>query len=574
MPRRSASAIDLASTLNSPIAALATPPTSPPSPLPLHARARALLRPICNDVSNIAGRNEERKLIREFITSFLALAPSSAENSALYVSGTPGTGKTALINAVMHSLEAELEPHTATVISVNCMALTSIDAIWDRLAEELSAGSRQVKRGRRKAKETPSQRVEALLADSGRKCVLILDELDHLTSSLQALASLFTLSQSFPSSIRIIGIANTHTLASASSTAFSAQSLAGVKTVHFAPYTPQELLEIVNARLVPMSEDEDAAKLLQKFLPAPTLTLLTKKVASQTGDVRAVFEVLRGAIDLAVASASPDSLDAAPPAVTPAHVLSALKAYAPAKKIARVSSSTALPTPASTPVKQTTGDSEIVTKVRDLGLHSRLVLLALLLACRRISAGLTLSGSPSTTPSPPRTPSKRSGSSPNVMVTASSGRTATVDASQLHTYYSTILTRGENSLFTPVSRSEFGDLTGVLETVGLISLSSGLGSLPGTPTKSGRRGFGRSTSFNMSGSKSSQEVAFVEGIRLDEVARGLGIVDTGAQGSAVDVREEEVCAIWERERARISREARAQSTCVDASLVFEHAAED
>ncbi|OCH93114.1 P-loop containing nucleoside triphosphate hydrolase protein [Obba rivulosa] len=568
MPRRSASAIDLALSPYNPatVPLLAIPPSSPPSALPIHARARALLRPICNSVSNIAGRGEERELIREFIVSFLSQAPSCDDHPTLYVSGSPGTGKTALVNTVLRFLEAELKSHDATVVSVNCMALNGVDAIWDRLAEEFNSGSRVSKKGRKKARETSAQLVEMSLAQSSRKCILVLDELDHVASSSQALASLFALSQTFSSHIRVIGIANTHTLTSSSSAAISVQSLASVQTVHFAPYTPQQLLDILNARLAPLSEGEgqDVIEKVKKFLPTPTLTLLTKKVASQTGDVRAVFEVLRGAIDLAVASTSSDSLSTAP-AVAPCHVLSALKAYAPAGSNSCAISMSSLPTPASTPVKRQAGDSETVTKVRELGLHSRLVLLAMLLACRRISAGLTLSGAPSPSPSPPRTPTKRTSSS-NAL--SSPSKSASLETSQLHAYYSTILTRGENCLFTLVSRSEFSDLTGMLETVGLVTLSSGVGSLPGTPSKSGRRGFGRSTSFNAGGSKGNQEISFVEGVRLDEIARGLGISDSGAQDVVADVREEEVRAIWERERVRISREAKAQATAVDPGLVF------
>jgi len=65
----------------------------------------------------------------------------------------------------------------------------------------------------------------------------------------------------------------------------------------------------------------------------------------------------------------------------------------------------------------------------------------------------------------------------------------------------------------------------------------------------------------------------VDGVRLDEVSRGLGIPPADAQDAAVDVREEEVRAIWERERVRTSREARARTSTVDLNVPFDGAAE-
>jgi cell division control protein 6 len=210
---------------------------------------------------------------------------------------------------------------------------------------------------------------------SRRHSVLVLDELDHIAASFQSLVSLLSLPQLASSSVRIIGIANTHTLTSSlSQFSTSMRTVSGVKTLHFAPYTPTQLSEILRTRLGTIDEEK-------KFLPAPTLMLLTKKVAAMTGDVRALFEVLRGAIDLAVASNAKkhaDPMDSQPPVVMPPHVLAALKAYAPASTTATRSSAV-------------TSNSESVVKVRNLGLQSQLVFLAVLLASKRLEASLSLS---------------------------------------------------------------------------------------------------------------------------------------------------------------------------------------
>lgn len=399
----------------------------------------------------------------------------------------------------------------------------------------------------------------------------MLDELDHIASSSQSLTSLLTLAQCNAAHLRVIGISNTHTLTSSSSSIALAQAQSDVKTLHFAPYTSQQLLEILHARLSPLSSDSDDAELMMKFLPTPALMLLTKKIASQTGDVRAVFEVLRGAIDLAVTAATAaNPLDVPVPFVAPDLILAALKAYAPAGTPARAATSS-LPTPTATPAApRKVSDSETVSKVRELGLQARLALLAILIATRRLDADLALSGSAPSTPSTPtRSPLKRTQSSSSASTTSSKASVAgSMDTTQLHAFYTTILTRAEDSAFSPVSRSEFGDLLGMLETVGLVTLTSGARSQPGTPSK--RRALGRSTSFNAVGAKAgSQDVRLVEGVRADEAARGLGI-GAGEKAEAADVREEEIRAIWERERARVARESKAGRV----EEVFEAAEED
>lgn len=149
----------------------------------------------------------------------------------------------------------------------------------------------------------------------------------------------------------------------------------------------------------------------------------------------------------------------------------------------------------------------------------------------------------------------------------------------LHAYYSTVLTRATNEVFTPVSRSEFGDVVGMLEVVGLTSISSSLTSSTGSsPSK---RAFGRSASFGgitKGKGMGGQDVKIAAGVRADEVLRGLGIDEVQA-AEAKDIREEEVRAIWERERSRLGRDVKAMETAkgkgkMTKGETFEDAMED
>ena len=138
------------------------PPTPPTSLLPLHARARALLRSTCNNSNNeIAGRAAERASILGFLTAFLEGPSMDDQNAAsLFISGSPGTGKTALVNTIIRELST-VTGSDVKVVFINCMALKSIDALWERMVEDLSDGPKRKSASGRKLKGRDA--VKALL---------------------------------------------------------------------------------------------------------------------------------------------------------------------------------------------------------------------------------------------------------------------------------------------------------------------------------------------------------------------------------------------------------------------------
>lgn len=376
--------------------------------------------------------------------------------------------------------------------------------------------------------------------------------------------------------MRLIGIANTHTL----TTSATLTPSKNVQTIHFAPYTATQLQSILQSRLSPLHSTELATE-VKKFLPPPALMLLTKKVAALTGDVRSLFEVLRGAIDLAVApSTTRDSVDENPfnapkATVTPQHILAALKAYTPAAPISPATNSIANTTTPST------SNGETVTKIRNLGLQAQLVLLIILLGSKRLEVGLSLSTSSNTSPKKPTVNAlKRTASSPNPILGAAVG----IETGMLHTYYATVLSRSDLGIFKPVSRNEFADLLGILEGVGLVSLSSSLSaSGSGSSPSKGKRTFGRSASFGSGLGKNSAGsvgvVRLVEGLWADEVLRGLGASGSDPSPASddmpVDARKEEICGIWEQEKSRLTRDLKSLvSSTASSSETFAGAFQD
>lgn len=111
---------------------LATPPSTPHTPL--HVRARALLRST-TDSFNVIGRETERKIVSSFLQPFIDGEPNCSQliHTSLYISGSPGTGKTALVMSVLSTNKRD-DVRTAYV---NCMGLKDINVLWGRILPAL-----------------------------------------------------------------------------------------------------------------------------------------------------------------------------------------------------------------------------------------------------------------------------------------------------------------------------------------------------------------------------------------------------------------------------------------------------
>lgn len=135
-PRRHVSQVVIPQTPTSSFSglSLSTPPPTPTFVLPLHMRIRGLLRATSNAGQGMSmdGREAEQAIIKSFLQSFDD--DDYAGESLLYVSGSPGTGKTALVNAVIASTQVN---NNVKIIFLNCMTMSSADALWEKLEEEL-----------------------------------------------------------------------------------------------------------------------------------------------------------------------------------------------------------------------------------------------------------------------------------------------------------------------------------------------------------------------------------------------------------------------------------------------------
>ena len=127
---------------------LNTPPPTPTTTRSLHARIRSLVRVTSNSSQcmSMNGRENEQQIIESFLRSINSDPPEIAE-PVLYISGSPGTGKSALVDSILASTPMS---NNTRIITMNCMAFNNVDAIWEYLGEELYG---PIQKGGRKTKK-------------------------------------------------------------------------------------------------------------------------------------------------------------------------------------------------------------------------------------------------------------------------------------------------------------------------------------------------------------------------------------------------------------------------------------
>ncbi|KAF8332625.1 P-loop containing nucleoside triphosphate hydrolase protein [Cantharellus anzutake] len=480
---------------------LATPPSTPPPSL--HSRARALLRSTSD--ADVVGRETERQIILDFLGPFLdpTAGPRSLATS-LYASGKPGTGKTALVSSIL----ASIPPDVGKSAYINCMGLKDLSLLWERVLMALGGSGSSKSR----ASSSSLQRLECALEREGTKCVLVLDELDAFGPA--GLSAIFALPHRHVSTLRVIAISNDLI----QSTSFTHRpSLA----LSFPAYSAADMQAIIRGRLSKLSAGDDSDASTQLIHP-PALTLLVKKAAMHTGDIRYALEVLRRAIDLAAQekAAKADCNGQ----VAMKHILDAFKSASTSR---------------ANPVATTSGRSPLDGCIGVLGLHARLALISVLLSHRRSSHNLSLEdiSLSSVISDPFATPKSKS----KLRRSVSQSSDSPTSPSRVYSLYTQIVST-PSSKFDPVSRSEFSDLLGVLETSSLISLPV---TALASPSKSGRRS-SRSSFCAPTIGAGPGDISL--SVAEDEVLRA--VLTKCGEGNVL---EQEIGSIWERELKRIQQ---------------------
>ncbi|KAI0404956.1 ATPase [Xylaria palmicola] len=224
------------------------------------------------------------------VYSHLEAAITDGLGACIYISGTPGTGKTATVREVVSRLDDAVradELDDFIFVEINGMKITDPHQSYCLLWEAL--------RGQR---VSPSQALDLLEREfnnpSPRRvpCVVLMDELDQLVTKTQSVMyNFFNWPGLRHSRLIVLAVANTMDLPERT-LSNKISSRLGLTRITFPGYNHEQLMKIIQSRLegVPGNIVEPDA-----------VQFASRKVAAVSGDARRALDICRRAVELAEA---------------------------------------------------------------------------------------------------------------------------------------------------------------------------------------------------------------------------------------------------------------------------------
>lgn len=229
----------------------------------------------------LPAREKEMDVIRNFLREHIC----GRKSGSLYLSGAPGTGKTACLSRILQDLKKELKGFKT--IMLNCMSLRSAQAVFPAIAQEIC----QEEVSRPAGKEMMRKLERHLTAEKGPMILLVLDEMDQLDSKGQdVLYTLFEWPWLSSSRLVLIGIANTLDLTDRILPRLQARENCKPQLLNFPPYTRNQIATILQDRLNQASRDQ--------VVDSAAIQFCARKVSAVSGDVRKALDVCRRAIEI------------------------------------------------------------------------------------------------------------------------------------------------------------------------------------------------------------------------------------------------------------------------------------
>ncbi|RWS26857.1 origin recognition complex subunit 1-like isoform X2 [Leptotrombidium deliense] len=230
----------------------------------------------------------------EFFAVYNFLKGKLLEESGgcMYISGVPGTGKTATVYEVIRNLRDECEAEDIPdfrFIEINGLQLTEPYQCYVQLYKELSGK----KTSSQNAANLLDKRFTKPLKSENEPIVLLVDELDLLCTRKQTiLYHLFEWPNKPRSKLIVVSIANTMDLPERVMMNRVSSRL-GMSRITFQPYNHKELQTILQSRLEGLSAfDSDGVQ------------LIARKVAAISGDARRALDICRRAVEIAALEAN------------------------------------------------------------------------------------------------------------------------------------------------------------------------------------------------------------------------------------------------------------------------------
>ncbi|XP_034943367.1 cell division control protein 6 homolog [Chelonus insularis] len=227
---------------------------------------------------NLIGRESELAELNSFIKDNL----EHESSGSLYISGPPGTGKTASLSKIM--LQPEFKA-AFRIVFVNCTSIKSAGTIYKEILQKLNIPTP-------KSEKYSKITIEKYLTESKKMTLLVLDEIDQLDSKRQTvLYSIFEWPSIPNSKLLLVGIANALDLTDRILPRLQARCELKPKLMHFAPYNKEQIAKIISMRLQEANVSD--------VFPGMAVQLLAAKVASMSGDIRKALDLSRRVIESA-----------------------------------------------------------------------------------------------------------------------------------------------------------------------------------------------------------------------------------------------------------------------------------
>ncbi|XP_073449629.1 origin recognition complex subunit 1 isoform X2 [Aquarana catesbeiana] len=266
-------------------------------------------------------REQEYQDVYNFVESKLL----DGTGGCMYISGVPGTGKTATVHEVIRSLQRaadEDELPSFQYIEINGMKLTDPHQAYVQILKLLT--------GQKATADHAAALLEKRFSTPASKretTVLLVDELDLLwTRKQNVMYSLFDWPTRKQAKLIVLAIANTMDLPERIMMNRVASRL-GLTRMSFQPYTHKQLQQIITSRLNHVKAFDDDA-----------IQLVARKVAALSGDARRCLDICRRATEICEFS----SKKVEPSLVKMPHVISALDEMFSSPYIIAVRSSSVL----------------------------------------------------------------------------------------------------------------------------------------------------------------------------------------------------------------------------------------
>ncbi|KAK5654773.1 hypothetical protein OQA88_6809 [Cercophora sp. LCS_1] len=226
------------------------------------------------------------------VYSHLEAAITDGTGTCIYISGTPGTGKTATVREVVSHLDAAVradELDDFIFVEINGMKITdphqSYSLLWEALKGQRVSPAQALDLLEREFSHPSPRRVP---------CVVLMDELDQLVTKNQGVMyNFFNWPGLRHSRLIVLAVANTMDLPERT-LSNKISSRLGLTRITFPGYNHEQLMRIVQSRLEGVPGN---------IVDADAIQFAARKVAAVSGDARRALDICRRAVELAEADA-------------------------------------------------------------------------------------------------------------------------------------------------------------------------------------------------------------------------------------------------------------------------------